>query len=98
LLAFVVLSLEEIARTIDLSVAAWEKRGYWVKADRFRMDWQWAGQLAEKLRKELETEDWGAAATTIAQVSGRLAYVKVSAKHRMGTPWKGAWEKFILGR
>jgi hypothetical protein len=98
LLAFIVLSLEAIARTIDLSVAAWEKRGYWVKADRFRMEWHWAGPLAEKLREELAAEDWAAAAGTIAQVSGRLAHVKVSAHHRMGTPWNGAWGKLTLLR
>jgi len=35
LTAFIVLALEEIAANIDGSVEAWEKRGYWVKADRF---------------------------------------------------------------
>jgi hypothetical protein len=38
LVAFIVLSLQEINNTIDSSVEAWEKRGYWIKADRFRMD------------------------------------------------------------
>jgi len=38
LAAFIVLALENIAATIDSSVEAWEKRGYWLKADRFRMD------------------------------------------------------------
>jgi len=96
LLAFIVLSLEAVARTIDLSVAAWEKRGYWVKADRFRMEWQWTKPSAENLRKGLESEDWAAVAGTIAQVSGRLAHVKVSPRHRMGTPWSGAWQKLAL--
>ncbi|PIW20880.1 MAG: hypothetical protein COW33_00765, partial [Anaerolineae bacterium CG17_big_fil_post_rev_8_21_14_2_50_57_27] len=32
LAAYLALSLRAIADTIDVSVAAWEKRGYWVKA------------------------------------------------------------------
>ena len=43
---FIVLSLDTVADTIDPSVAAWEKRGYWVKADRFRMEWTWAKKRA----------------------------------------------------
>ena len=43
-----VLALEEIAVSIDVSVQAWEKRDYWVKADRFRMEWEWAGALGPR--------------------------------------------------
>ena len=39
--AFIALALQEIGGAIDISVDAWEKRGYWVKADRFRMEWAW---------------------------------------------------------
>ena len=38
LAAFIALALLTIAEGIDVSVAAWEKRDYWVKADRFRME------------------------------------------------------------
>src|SRR3954468_10908821 len=40
--AFIALALTVISESIDISVAAWEKRGYWVKADKFRMEWLWA--------------------------------------------------------
>ncbi|MFN8387184.1 MAG: hypothetical protein U0V48_06705, partial [Anaerolineales bacterium] len=33
--AFISLALKTISEGIDTSVAAWEKRDYWVKADRF---------------------------------------------------------------
>ena len=41
LIACILMSLDGIYDTVDASVEAWEKRGYWLKADRFRMDWQW---------------------------------------------------------
>jgi hypothetical protein len=97
MLAFIALSLQAIYDTIDLTVQAWEKRGYWVKADRFRMEWQWTGRLAEELRSGLIREDWAAIAQSVAQTGERLANITVSAHHRMGTPWTGAWQKLIGG-
>ena len=52
LAAFIAAALKTISEGIDSSVAAWEKRGYWVKADKFRMDWAWAAPIAEKMRAE----------------------------------------------
>jgi len=93
LAAYLALALRAIADTIDVSVAAWEKRGYWVKADRFRMDWLWAGQLAEKMRAALLDEDWGAVAALAAQIAQKLNKVNVSENHRLGKPWVGAWQE-----
>ena len=53
LTAFVVLALQEINANIDTGVAAWEKRGYWVKADKFRLEWEWAGTHAKTLKTAL---------------------------------------------
>jgi hypothetical protein len=47
MVAFIILALKEISSGIDQSVAAWEKRGYWVKADKYRLEWQWAGAVAQ---------------------------------------------------
>jgi hypothetical protein len=94
LAAFMALALEAIAATIDASVAAWEKRGYWVKADRFRMDWQWTGTMARKLREALLAGDWGQVAALSAQIAQKLDKVTVPERHRIGRPWQGAWEEF----
>ncbi|HEX9029103.1 MAG TPA: hypothetical protein VF823_08010 [Anaerolineales bacterium] len=94
LAAFIALSLSEIADTIDVSVAAWEKRGYWVKAERFRMEWEWAGRLGREMRKALQGEDWAAVAGTAATVAQKLMKIQIPARHRLGTPWDGAWEAF----
>jgi len=95
-LAFISLALTAIFNTIEPSVAAWEKRGYWVKADRFRMEWGWTAPLAEALRKALLEDDWGAIAKSLGQIGERFAHIKVSANHRMGKPWTGAWSKLSV--
>ena len=93
LVAFMALALQTIADGIDVSVAAWEKRDYWVKADRFRMEWAWAGPMGEKMQAAVLNDDWGNVAMLSAQIAQKLQKVKVSEKHRMGTPWVGAWEQ-----
>ena len=93
LASFIALALKSIADGIDVSVAAWEKRGYWVKADRFRMDWMWAGQYAEKIKNAVLTDDWGTLATLMPQIAQKLSKIVVSENHRLGKPWTSAYRE-----
>jgi hypothetical protein len=93
LAAYIALTLVEIHETIDVSVAAWEKRGYWVKAERFRIEWEWTRTLAEKLSRAIFDDDWAMIAVIAAQIAQKLMKVNVPVRHRLGTPWAGAWYK-----
>jgi len=93
LAAFIALALQTISNGIDESVAAWEKRDYWVKADRFRMEWMWAGQTAEKMKTALSKGDWGAIAMVMPQIGMKLNKIQVSDNHRLGKPWAGAFKR-----
>jgi hypothetical protein len=93
LAAFIALALETIAKGIDASVAAWEKRDYWVKADKFRMEWMWAGIIAEKLKTAVLADDWATVAMLMPTIAGKLNKVQVSDNHRLGTPWVGAFKQ-----
>ncbi len=95
LAAFISLALDVIAGTIDSSVAAWEKRGYWVKADRYRMEWIWTSRLAGNMRQAILTEDWVKVAQTAAETAKRLNGIQVSQHHRLGTPWVGAYQRML---
>lgn len=91
--AFIASALRKISEGIDVSVAAWEKRGYWVKADRFRMDWMWTGQVADKMKSAILTNDWGAIAMLLPQIAQKFNKIVVSGNHRLGKPWAGAFKK-----
>ncbi|HEY9077052.1 MAG TPA: hypothetical protein VIO61_11005 [Anaerolineaceae bacterium] len=93
--AYIAIALLEINQTVDVSVTAWEKRGYWVKADRFRLDWEWSGILGEKMRKAVLGEDWGTVAVISAQVAQKLMKIDVPTRNRIGTPWIGAWKELV---
>ena len=93
LAAFIAVALHAISEGIDESVAAWEKRGYWVKADKFRMEWAWTGPVADKMRAAIRSDDWATVAMLSAQVAQRLNKVQVTDNHRLGKPWEGAYER-----
>ena len=93
LAAYIVLALKEIDATIETSVAAWEKRGYWLKADRFRLDWEWTGSLSAKLKSAIFSDRWDEAAAIAVQISGKLSAVKVPKRGFKTEFWEGSWEK-----
>jgi hypothetical protein len=95
LAAFIALALKEISAGIDPSVAAWEKRGYWVKADRVRMEWAWSGALSSKMQAALSAGDWAAVAGMAAQTAGKISNVQVAEHHRLGKPWLGAFQRLM---
>jgi hypothetical protein len=91
--AYIVLALWEIHNSIETSVVAWEKRGYWVKADHFRLEWEWSRSLGDQIYKAVLDEDWGAMVLLLAQVAQKLGKEQIPARHRLGTPWVGAWKR-----
>ena len=93
LVAFIVLALDGINKTVDVTTTAWEKRDYWLKADRFRRDWEWAETMARELRPLVLAQDWDAIAQSSAKIYQYVGDVKISEKHRMGQPWLAAWEE-----
>lgn len=92
LAAFVALSLFAIHDSIDVSVAAWEKRGYWVKADRFRIEWSWSEKHARAMQSALLDEDWTNIALINVQIMQNLKQVQIPKRNNLGNPWQGAWE------
>lgn len=91
LAAYIALALLEINKTVESSVAAWEKKGYWVKADRFRMEWMWTDSLGKQMREAVLKDDWATIAMSVAKLGGKLNNVDVPIRHRLGEPWVGAF-------
>ena len=68
-----------------------------MKADKFRLEWEWAGSYAKTLKTALLSEDWGTVAMTSAKIAQKLNKVTVPEHHRLGTPWVGAWKQLKSG-
>jgi hypothetical protein len=93
LVAFIILALNKISGTIDASVTAWEKRGYWVKADKFRMEWGWTGIYSGKLRIALFSNDWSVILNSLPLIAQKLGNIVLPKSHSIGFPWKNAWNE-----
>jgi hypothetical protein len=96
--SFIALALQSISDGVDVSVAAWEKRDYWVKADKFRMEWMWTDQFAEKMKTAVLSDDWATIASLMPQIASKLNKVEVSDNHRLGKPWENAYALLALHR
>jgi hypothetical protein len=93
LAAYISMALDAISSSIDPTVSAWEKRGYWLKADRFRLEWDWTGRLSGELGEALIADDWTRVAGILGRVADKFQHVKLPQRNRLGAPWVGAWEK-----
>lgn len=93
LAAFIVIILQAIKKSVDQSVTAWEKRGYWIKADRFRQEWLWTETLGARMEDAIKTGDWDETGTVSALLWKKLSHVEVPKRHGLGTPWVGSWER-----
>jgi hypothetical protein len=95
LVAYMIIALAQIAQTIDASVDAWEKRGYWVKADRFRMEWSWTQAKSDQLYKYLQEQNWDGIIQQVVQITQKLSSVKVPAKKPLVEPWHDAYKRMM---
>jgi hypothetical protein len=90
-LAYAGLALRELERSTERTADAWERRGYWLKADQFRREWGWAGQGAEAILTPLLRDDLPAARAAASVLLPRLqpapdaSAPRISARH-----WAGA--------
>jgi hypothetical protein len=93
LAAFIALALDRIFETIDITVAPWEKRDYWIKADKFRTEWSWSGSYAKDLKRAIVDEDWENIIRITTLTVMKLSKITVPPGHRLGQPWVGAWNE-----
>ncbi len=90
IIAFIILSLNEVEKSIHDSLAPWEKRGYWTKADQFRLEWEWLGKVKEKILAEETPQGWKRWPDGLADLFVHLAEVKPT-RRKLGDFWTGSY-------
>lgn len=94
LIAFISLALDAVNKTIEQTITPWEKRGYWVKADKFRMEWAWVKKYNKELKSNIMENDVFGVASSIQAIKEKISDTKVP-RGKQVKPWIGAWNKFI---
>jgi hypothetical protein len=91
MVAALVLNLREIAATIETTTDAWEKRDYYLKADRFRLEWEWVAPAAQSLEDLVLQERWESLPQELAGLAPRFADIRVTKMTRSPSAWRGSY-------
>jgi hypothetical protein len=91
LLSFMLMILAEIRRSARVTSQAWEKRGYWLKADAFIHDWSWVETCSGEIEKALQQNSsrWTKKLRDI--LAEHLGDVNIPKRILESKPWEGAW-------
>ncbi len=95
MLAQLVFCLREIDEGIDESAKAWEKRDYWMKAEEFRSNWQWAGSAADDLARLVHEGQWVFLPPLLVRLMPKFADINITKFTRDESLWDGAYNRLI---
>lgn len=95
LAALIVFALREIDAGIERSATAWDKRHYYVKADRLRHEWEWAARAADRMTNLIKGGDWARLPVVLASLAPRFSDIQVAKLTRSAELWSGAYQRLM---
>jgi hypothetical protein len=93
--ATLVFLLREIWEGVEKSAAAWEKRDYWMKAERFLREWEWAGETAVNIEDVLRNEAWDLLPELLADLFPRFTDIQLKTMTRKPDLWRGNFQRLL---
>lgn len=93
--ATIVLALVEIDAGVRQTVAAWEKRDYWMKAERFLRDWDWVRESAANLDDVIRHEAWDLLPGLLLELAPQFGDVQINRYTRNEDAWLGNYERLL---
>lgn len=93
--ATLVFCLREMGATVEETVEAWEKRDYYVKADRFRLEWEWLTPAAERLADLVRQGRWERLPVELARLAPRFSDIRIAKATRSSAIWQGRYRALI---
>jgi len=95
MVACMVFSLVELQRTAERSAEAWEKRGYWLKSERFLRSWSWASDTAADLDDVIRNEAWDLIPDLLVRMAPHFADIAVKTFTRGRVVWDGSHRRLL---
>lgn len=93
--AMIVLLLRELDDGVKQSIEAWEKRGYWMKAERFLRQWDWTAVYAANVEDVIRNDAWDLLPELLADLFGQFADIQIKTMTRKPSAWQGAYQKLM---
>ena len=98
LAALIVFSLRRLEEGVEQTATAWEKRDYYLKADRFRMQWEWLEDTTYALESALLLGQWDKVPELMAGLFPKFADITVAKYTRSSDLWDGAYQRLVSGK
>lgn len=95
MVAAVIFSLRAIEATVEESAVAWEKRGYWKKADDFQQKWWWCSLSSISLEKLVRSDNWEQIPEAMVKLFPHFSDIKINRLTRDPKDWIGMYSKLM---
>ena len=95
MVAALVFSLRGIDDSVKTTLDAWEKRNYFLKADRFRIEWEWARPAAEALADLIVNEKWERLPGELAKLAPHFSDIRIAKMTRAPSVWHSSYELLL---
>jgi hypothetical protein len=97
LAALIVFSLRRLEEGIEQTTTAWEKRDYYLKADRFRLEWDWLNDTAYNLETALLLGNHDRVPEILATLFPKFADITIARYTRSPKLWEGCYQRLQSG-
>lgn len=93
--ALLVYLLREIDEGVEQTATAWEKRGYWMKSERFLREWSWLKEAAANVEDVLRHDALDLLPELLADLLPRFADIQLKSLLRKQELWRGAYARLM---
>ena len=93
--ATLVYLLRDIQEGVEQSITAWEKRGYWMKAERFMRDWEWTIEMAANIEDVIRHDALDLLPELLADLFPHFSDIQIKTMTRKPTEWQGNYAKLL---
>ncbi len=95
MVATLVFCLRGIDSTVEESMVAWEKRGYWKKSDDFQQNWWWASLMAKSIEELISADRWDDLPDVMMRLFPHVSNLQINRLTRDPGDWKGAHHELM---
>ncbi len=92
--SYIALLLEQIETSVQETCLAWERREYWVKADQFRAEWKWVGELKKQLVDAVQNMDHQQIGEVLEKLQKNQKIYESTIKSKKGIEYVGSYTHF----
>lgn len=93
--ATLVYALRGIDESVEQTAKAWEKRGYWMKSERFMREWNWVKETAVNIEDVIRHDAWDLLAELLTGLFVHFTDIELKSMTRKSDTWDDAHAKLM---